>query len=293
MKRILITGITGYIGSNLARRLLPDCEIYGLVREPLNLAYLKGIQDQIHFVYYDGTYESMSKALNISQPKLVYHLATYYTGARGGKHTPKLISSNITLGAYLLEAMAACGCSKLVNASTVMAHYQEKEYCPINLYAATKQALSDIIQYYTDEGLIQAVSLVLTDTYGPGDRRPKILNLIKECIQQNKPIALSLGTQDYDVVYIDDVIQAFIAAMDLFDAPGFKNRTYQAAASKFLTLRETVELLLKVNGLKLNAEWGKRPFSLHEIQKAVRLFPMVPGWSPKVSLEEGLKRFWN
>ena len=115
-----------------------------------------------------------------SQPELVYHLAAYYTGAHGAQVTPKLIASNITFGAYLLEAMAACSTSALVYASTVMTFYKEKTYCPLNLYAATKQAFSDLLAYYTDAGILRSVTLVLSDTYGPGDRRPKVLNLIRD-----------------------------------------------------------------------------------------------------------------
>ena len=48
--RVLFTGITGYIGSNLARNLLSDCEVYGLIREPLNTTYIGDIQDQIHML---------------------------------------------------------------------------------------------------------------------------------------------------------------------------------------------------------------------------------------------------
>ena len=51
MRRVLITGITGYIGSKMARNLLPDCEVYGLVRKPLNLEYLEDIHTKIQFVY--------------------------------------------------------------------------------------------------------------------------------------------------------------------------------------------------------------------------------------------------
>ena len=51
MSRVLITGITGYIGSHLARALLPEWEVYGLVREPLNLEYLEDIQEKIHAVW--------------------------------------------------------------------------------------------------------------------------------------------------------------------------------------------------------------------------------------------------
>lgn len=294
MKRVLITGITGYIGSSLARRLLPDCKIYGLAREPLHLTYLEDIQNQIQFVYYDGTYESMSKALNLSQPDLVYHLAAYYTGAHGKEHTPRLISSNITLGAYLLEAMAGCGCPALVNVSTVMAHYQGEDYRPLNLYAATKQAFSDLLAYYTDAGQIRAVTLVLSDTYGPNDHRPKILNLIKNAVQTGERLALSDGRQDYDLVYIDDVIRAFqTAGTQLLLNPNWKNEIFQIRAKEIFTLRETAERMLQINQAKLNAGWGERPLPEREIRRAVKVYPVLPDWEPEVSLEIGLRRLMD
>lgn len=294
MKRILITGITGYIGSNLARRLLPECEVYGLVREPLKLTYLEDIQDQIHFVYYDGTYDSMSKVINVSQPDLVYHLATYYTGARGVEHTPEMIRSNITLGTYLLEAMADGGCCALVNASTVMAHCQGEEYCPLNLYAATKQAFSDLLAYYTDAGLVRAVTLVLSDTYGPNDQRPKILNLIQKAVQSGERLALSDGGQDFDLVHIDDVTRAFqMAGKQLLQNHNWKDETFQIGSKEILTLRETVEYMLQINRVELNAGWGERPSPEREIRRAVRLYPSLPGWQPEVTPENGLKHFAN
>ena len=292
MNRVFITGITGYIGSNLARALLPDCEVYGLVREPLNTAYIADIQDRISLLSCDGTLESISSALKESRPDVVYHLAAYYTGGHGPEQTPKLAGSNITLGAYLLEAMAGGGCSALVCASTIMAHYQGEVYRPLNLYAATKRAFSDLLAYYTDAGLLRAVTLVLSDTYGPGDRRPKILNLVKKAAQTGEKLALSDGGQDYDVVYIDDVVRAFRQAGEqLLERPEWRDERFQVASSNPLTLRQTVERMLAVNGLSLDAAWGRRPPADREIRRAVRLFPALPGWKPEVMLEDGLRRF--
>lgn len=292
MKRVLITGITGYIGSYLARRLLLDCEVYGLVRGPLNLTYLSDIQEEIHFLFYDGTLESISNALNTSKPDLIYHLATYYTGAHGPEHTPTLVSSNITLGAYLLEAMSECGYSALVYASTVMAHYQGEAYHPLNLYAATKQAFSDLLLYYTDVKLLRAVTLVLSDTYGPGDQRPKILNLVRKAARSGERLELSDGEQDYDVVYINDVVRAFQQAGEqLLGRPEWENETFQVMSPSPCTLRQTVERMLTVNGLTLNAAWGLRPQSEREIRRRVQLYPLLPEWRPETALEEGLKHF--
>lgn len=292
MKRVLITGITGYIGSNLARRLLAEYEVCGLVREPLNLEYIADIAPQIRFLYYDGSCESMFAALEDCRPDLVYHLAACYTGAHGLEQTPKLVASNITMGAYLLEAMAHCGCSRLVYASTVMAHYQGEEYRPLNLYAATKQAFSDLLAYYVDAGMLRAVTLVLSDTYGPGDHRPKILNLVKQAAENEERLPLSDGGQDYDVVYIDDVVHAFWQAGELFlQHTDWTNEVFQICSQAPVSLRQTVEQMLQVNHLTLDAGWGERTQPPREIRKAIRLYPTLPGWEPQISLEDGLKRF--
>lgn len=290
--RVLITGITGYIGSNLARDLMKDCEVYGLVREPLNLTYIEDIKDQLQLLVYDGSYKSISVALKNCQPDVVYHLATHYTGDRGEENTSLLIESNITMGVYLLDAMASCGCDALVYASTVMAHYRGEIYCPLNLYAATKQAFSDLMRYYADAEFLRAVTLILSDTYGPGDKRPKVLNLIKQAAQTGEHIMLSNGEQDYDVVYIDDVVRAFrLAGEQLLQNHGWRNESFQISASKPLTLRQTVEQMLQVNGLALDAAWGGRPPVKREIVRAVRKFPILPGWRPEIALQDGLLRF--
>ncbi len=290
MKRILITGITGYTGSNLALRLIGDHEVFGLVREPVNMEYIQDIAGSLTLLPYDGTYGSMDSALKESRPELVYHLATHYTGTHRPVDIPKLLASNISLGMYLMEAMKSDGCSKLVYASSIMSHYRGADYCPLNLYAATKQALTDILEYYTDSGLIRAATLVISDTYGPHDHRPKLLNVVKRSLRTGEALSLTDGEQNYDVGYIDDVVQAFVIAGELLSDGQWKNERFQIIPDNPLTLRQTVEKLLQIDGRTTRLEWGAKPSPDREIRKAVRLYPTVPGWRPQVTLEEGLRR---
>ena len=289
MKTVLITGITGYIGSRLAKALLADYEVFGLVREPLRREYIADFQDMLRLVPVDGTYESVYRAIQTIQPDLVYHLAAYYTGAHGGQETPKLIDSNITFGAYLLEAMLACGVPSLAYATTYMTHYQGADYCPVNLYAATKQAFSDLLAYYTDSGLLRAATLVISDTYGPGDHRPKVLNVVKRAVKTGEKVTFSSGNIPYDVIHIDDAVSAFRLAGERLLRGGFRNDIFQVVPDSPLSLRETVELMLRVNHLTLNAGWGERPAAEREMSELIRLYPTPPGWVPQMSLEEGLR----
>lgn len=292
--RILITGITGYIGSHLARALLPSHTVYGLVREPVKDTYIHSFRDSLKLVPYDGTYQSMEKAIQESRPELVYHLAAYYTGTHGKGHTPQLVQSNITLGVYLLEALSAYGKVPLVCASSVMGHYHGKEYCPLNLYAATKKAFADLLAYYTDAGLLRAITLVLSDTYGPNDSRSKVLNLIQSAIRSGEYLALTSGEQDYDAVYIDDVVRAFrLAGKRLAAQDGQENEIFQISSLHPLSLRETVEIMLKTNHLDFQAGWGERAYAEREIFKAIRVYQSLPGWQPEVPLEKGLYCLWH
>lgn len=289
MKTVLITGITGYIGSHLAKSLLADYQVYGLVREPLRREYIADFQDMLGLLPVDGSYESIYRAVQTVQPDLVYHLAAYYTGAHGGQETPRLIDSNITFGAYLLEAMSACGVPALAYATTYMTHYRGANYCPVNLYAATKQAFSDLLTYYTDAGLLRAATLMISDTYGTGDRRPKVLNIVKRAVETGERVAFSTGDIPYDVVYIDDIVSAFRLTGERLLRGEFQNDMFQVVPESPLSLRETVELMVQVNHLTLNAGWGERPAAEREMSKLIRLYPTPPGWVPRTPLEEGLR----
>lgn len=252
---------------------------------------MEEIKDSVKLVVSKGDYESLYLAVQQANPDIVYHLAAYYTGAHGPEDAQKLLTSNIVLGAYLLEAMSACNCNKIVCASSVMAYCNGESYSPLNLYAATKQAFCDLLSFYENEGLIHGVTLILSDTYGPGDRRPKILNLIRNAISSGEKIALSDGGQDYDLTYIDDVVRAFcLAGKDLL-AEKYSNASFQVAPKNPRTLRQTVELMLNLNGLTADLSWGKRPAAGREIRRAIRIYPSLPGWEPLVALEEGLVKY--
>ena len=291
MKRVFITGVTGYIGSNLARALLPKYEVFALVRSPLNTTNIDDIASSLHLYTYDGSYASIEVALRDIRPNIVYHLATHYTGTHDSDATPKMISANIDLGVFLLEAMCQTNCHSLIYTTTVMEHYAKESYRPLNLYAATKRALSDILTYYTDTGYLNAVTLVLSDTYGPNDNRPKILNLIKKALEERRPIELSDGSQDYDLVHIDDVINALVLAGRLVQT-GECGR-FQVCAEQPLTLRETVERMIPSYDNRALLLWGSRPVSGRIQKKAVRLFPTLPEWKPKVTLENGSRLFFG
>jgi nucleoside-diphosphate-sugar epimerase len=293
MKRILITGVTGYIGSFLVKELQKNNTVLGLARTPLNKTYLDNWGDGLELAYYDGTYESVLETLQTFKPDIIYHLAGYYTGKNEKPSLSALYQSNIVFGGQLLEAMAQSGCTHLIYTSSIsiMRHFNGVNYVPVNLYGATKLAFSDIIRYYTETNQIRSVTLAISNTYGPKDQHGTILNVVKKAVLENKTVSFSDGLQDFDAIFIDDVVQGLIKSMDLFDNTE-TNQTYQISSGDIRSLRETVELFLKVNEINLKAEWGQSHPN-QEIQKAIRLFPIVPGWSPKVSLEEGLKRFWT
>lgn len=294
MARILLTGITGYLGSHLAQALLAQQhEIYALVRQPLNHTYLSGIEGRLQLCWYDGSFDSLLEAVQQSRPELVYHMAAYYTGGHGETETPKLIDSNIVLGGGLLEAMALCGGGKLVYPTSVMCHYRGELFCPLNLYAATKKAFSDLLSYYVDAGLLQAAEVTLSDTYGPDDRRPKVLNLVKQAVRTGRSLPLSAGEQDYDAVYVDDIVSGLIAAGASLAQKDIINPHFQLGSAQVHTLRETIELFLMVNGLSFQGQWGARPQEPRAQACTVRLFPAPPGWIPQVPLQEGLRRFWE
>lgn len=309
MSRILITGGTGYIGSCFIKyllagqkaqgQILKDTQVYCLARKPFNTMYLRLEQDKVHWCEYDGSLQSVKVALYESKPDLVYHLATFFTKGHGEKEIPLLIQANLELGCNLVEAMSKLGGGRLIYTSSVTEYGQDGSYCPATLYAAMKRAFLDIAQFYVKEGALKLGHLVLTDTYGPQDMRPKVMNILKQAILQGSEMQFSsTGEQIFDLVYIDDVVNAlYLLGQHLMQDEGEGVQHYQVFADNPLSLKETVQVFVSANQLECKVSWAESGAQAeHKLQsqpQAVRVFPRVPRWQERVGLREGMQRFFK
>lgn len=288
----LVTGATGYIGSQLVRQLASTgWTVHVITRPGSSTALLDDVRKDLTFHLYDGSMASLSTCLNRSKPDIVFHLASLFLS----QHTPEdihpLIDSNILFSTQLTEAMIQQGAMRLVNTGTSWQHYHDQPAQPVNLYAATKQAFETILDYYLATSGLQVVNLLLFDTYGPGDPRPKLLNLLAKIARSGEILPMSPGEQLLDIVYIDDVIAAFLVAAErLLAASGEKCESFAVSAGHHISLRDFVATVARTTGWELNIEWGGRPYRPREVMTPWSTGESLPGWRPNVSLEEGLRR---
>ena len=228
-RRALITGVTGFIGSNLANRLIAEGWYVGaIVRPESNISQIKFMLNKIKIYQYDGTILSLQTAINDFLPDVVFHLASLASLNQSEEDIGTLLDANIIFGAKLLEAMRKEGVTNFINTGTVWQHYEGKQYSPVNLYAATKQAFEVILQYYVEAHKLKAITLTLSDTYGPKDPRDKLINLLLDGAKNRSVLEMTPGHQLISLTHITDVISAYLSASELLissDIDYYKNFT--------------------------------------------------------------------
>ena len=285
----LITGITGFIGTHLAARLKADgWSVHGIVRKARQPAEIPA---DVALHEHDGSTESLISIVSRVRPTVVFHLASLFIAEHRSEDVENLVRSNVLFGSQLAEAMVVNRAYALVNTGTSWQHYQNENYNPVCLYAATKQAYEAILHYYTEAHLLKVLTLKLYDTYGPGDRRQKLFAILRKLASGQSPLAMSPGEQLVDLVYIDDVTNAFIMAAErLLSQQKARREEYAVSSGKPLRLMDIVKLYGQLMGSPLPVEWGKRPYRSREMMIPWTGGIPLPGWAPKVGLEEGIQR---
>jgi len=294
-KNVLITGATGFIGFHLARRLARSgCTVHLLIRKGGESRLAELNQPYVPH-YYDGTTDSVIKAVDSAAPEVVFHLASLFLARHEPRDIEPLINSNLLFGTQLLEAMSLTGKTLLVNAGTGWQHYENAAYSPVALYAATKQAFEAIIRYYVEARGFHVTTLKLFDTYGPEDPRPKLLSLLAQAAFEKKKLTMSPGEQLIDLVNIDDVLDAFeIAGERLLAGKGEPEETFAVSSGSPVSLKKLIELFQSVTGNQIEVEFGALPYRPREVMVPWTKGSRLPGWRPKVSLEEGLRKMdWS
>lgn len=288
---ILITGATGFIGSHLVKLLQNEkhklfCTLLPNEKNPFGEENVKSIvvnSDDINTTVFFLTKNKVDG---------IIHLASY---VQSGEHKPEnietLLNANIIFGTTLLEAASIAKVKWFINTGTYWQFYKNETYCPVNLYAASKQAFMDIAKYYWDSDKIKFCTIVLYDTYGPNDTRPKIFNLWQKIAENGETLDMSPGEQLIDISHIDDIVSAFALLANHLsnNYPEIKNgECFAVKAEKRYTLKELALIFEKATNKKLNINWGGKPYKQKEVMIPWSNANVVPGWKPLISVFDGI-----
>ncbi|MDD2366399.1 MAG: NAD(P)-dependent oxidoreductase [Desulfuromonadaceae bacterium] len=288
----VVSGATGFIGGHLAHTLVnAGWNLHIIVQPKSDLKPLAELLPEIHVHIHDGSTAQLMGIIGDSSPDVVFHLASLFLAQHSPSNIEQLVRSNVTFATQLTEAMIQAGCHCLINTGTSWQHYENGEYNPVNLYSASKQAFEAMLIYYLATSPLKAVTLKLFDTYGPNDPRPKLFTLLRPVAAEGKPLAMSAGKQLIDLVYIDDVVQAYlIAAERLLAGQVSGNEHYAVSSGRPLPLRDLVDIYGRLIGAELPIEWGAREYRQREVMIPWQKGKRLPGWQPEVELTEGIAR---
>jgi len=287
----LVTGATGFVGSHLARRLVREgWQVHILSRRGSRVPDAEEFAQVTNHIH-DGSTESMVRCVAQAKPDVVFHLASLFLSQHVSKDIDALIQSNVLFGNQLLEAMKVNEVSSLINTGTSWQHYDNDDYNPVCLYAATKQAFESLLEYYVQACGIKAITLKLFDTYGSDDPRPKLFHLLNKAATTGDPLDMSAGEQLIDLVHIDDVTEAYvIAAQRLLDVQVSQHESYAVSSGHPLPLKDMVQLFAEVTKQTIAVNWGVRQYRDREVMMPWNRGISLAGWYPRVSLAEGMQR---
>ncbi|MDA0787444.1 MAG: NAD-dependent epimerase/dehydratase family protein [Proteobacteria bacterium] len=294
LRSALVTGATGFIGSSLVDRLAKGgVAVTAIVRPGSDPDRIARLPDTVTTHTARGDCADLIACFQQAKPDIVFHLAARFAGSHAPGDIAGLIEDNVTFTAHLCEAAIASDCTALIAAGTGWQNAGsasgDPTPAPNTLYAATKQAADDVIDYYSRLSGLNAITLKIYDSYGPDDPRRKFLAVLREAAENGDTLDATPGDQLLHMVHVDDLVDAFVHAGNLLAAGEIRGRASHTLPSKqAVTLRDLAALWMSANGCRTRIAWGRKTRRDGEVMVPWDGEPL-PGWFARIDLHEGLK----
>jgi nucleoside-diphosphate-sugar epimerase len=281
-KTILLTGGTGFLGSNLLIKLLDSgFNLVVLKRATSNLSRVAMVYDRV--TWYDIPENKIDEIFRAHEIDVIIHCATNY--GRGDIDPSIVLEANMFLPLSLLELGRKNNVSCFINTDTIL----NKR---INLYSLSKSQFLDWLKYYAEH--MTCINIALEHFFGPHDDKTKFVsNIIDQLLNKSRRIELTPGEQKRDFIYIDDVVEAFMRILSRRDSLGKDFLHFEIGTGRLVSIRDFVTAVKKIVGsTDTILDFGALPYRNDEIMESqVDMRPiMALGWRPQFSLEEGLRR---
>lgn len=309
--QVLVTGAAGFIGSSVSLRLLEQghsvlgvdsfVDYYPRQLKEQNLAPLRD-HARFRFIEADlGTVSAETLREWLVEYPLVSHQAAQ-AGVRSswGKEFEVYTHSNILATQRLLEAARLAWVQRLVYASSSSVYGQASEFplketgpaLPVSPYGVSKLAAEHLARLYFVNYQVPTVSLRYFTVYGPRQRPDMAFHRLCRSALTGEPFPMyGGGTQSRNFTYIDDVVDANIAALttDLSGKPPFLGEPINIGGGARVSLREAIELVEQLANTKLNIK--QEGFQKGDVDRTEADLTRATAWlnyRPRTDLRTGL-----
>lgn len=265
--KLIITGANGFIGRHLCKRLQFERWNFSCLIRPEAVSTFF-VENGIPTIQIDGEASSLAEIFKMENATGIVHLASHFVAEHQEKDLSPLVLSNVLFGTQVLDASVKAGVKWFLNTGTFWQHYNGATYDPVNLYAATKQALEDIGRFYANAHGLRFCTLKLCDTYGPNDTRDKIFNLWEKISKSGEALDMSPGDQLIDIVHVDQVVQSYVRLIAGLNSKGLSSEnceSYYVSSNQMVSLKELAREYERTNQVKLNINWGGRSYRRREV----------------------------
>ncbi len=273
---ILLTGINGYLGSNLAKSLAANHNIIGLEYSLENLHRLQGYEFKVYSVE-NGVPDELFKEHQI---ETIIHTATFY--GRQNEAVITIANSNLFIPFSLLDKAIENGCATFINTDTVLDRF-------VSTYALTKRHFQEWL--YLRKNKIKVINMQLEHFYGPGAPDTNFITVMIKRLKQNEPVIdLTAGEQQRDFLYIDDVVAAYQTVLNNQPLPNAYTE-FQVSTKQLISIKELLQTLKKLTQSTSKLNFGALPYRENELMHSEtdNSALLTLSWQPKVTIREGLR----
>lgn len=294
--RIVVTGGAGFIGSNLVRHLAREGHETVAV-DDFSSANWQNLTDYAGDLLTIDTYTDVNTLRRLGRFDVIFHQASITDTTVMDQR--KMLTNNVESFRHILDwavdsgarVVWASSCSIYGQGPVPMKESQPPQ--PLNVYAFSKLQMERLARLYQPRLTQPIVGLRYSNVYGPGeDHKGKFASMIHQLARQMRagarPRVFEFGEQKRDFVYIADVVQANVKAMQSKVSGNFN-----AGAGASWSFNEVIAELNRVLGTRLEPEYFKNPYSFTQdwtqtdLSESARAF----GYKPEYDLRRGIEAY--
>lgn len=288
--KILITGASGFIGTHLVNAFLNNgFEVLALGRNMISNSQRK----KLSYLKYELGATLPKEVLKFS-PEILVNLA--WEGIPDFKKELCLKNFNDQIN-FLQQIQKINSIKKIIVAGTCLEYGNKIGICneseknlPHNYFSWVKQSLSDFYSIFCKENGIKLIWFRIFYVYGLGQRSGSLIPSLIEAFKKGNAPKINNPYATNDYIYIDDLVEAFISAINLIEVEGVFNIGSGKMTATF-TIAEVIEKTVysSNNSLLINMEKDPKK-TLNGFYADLRLSRTYLKWTPKWSIADGVKQ---